>query len=378
MRKLILILVASLFVLGGCSSIQKALGLKADLSDEPVREISLSMSKGQLCPGEGVDIIVTALLEDNTKLVSEGPGGGDATLDSLVFEATGGEIDSQGHFILSSDPDDSLGKEVEVRVAVVNKPHISATQPIVVTYACQYVADFSGLAGAPGQNGSSGSSGNNGTDKQTSESYAQPGGDGQNGGQGGPGGRGQDGQDGPQVEAQVSSITHPVDGRQLLHVTVSSTQQGYQRFVIDPAGGSLLIAANGGAGGQGGSGGHGGSGGSGGTGVPPGNGGHGGDGGNGGDGGDGGSAGSIKFFLPASLSQYEQLFSFEALGGAAGYSGNSGFGGSGGNVMSGGTPGADGQSGQEGHHGHAGPSNGTIEVIIVDEAETTEPVEEAK
>ena len=199
------------------------------------------------------------------------------------------QVDRKGVVCLPADPRISDGRVPHVHISALGHPDAVTDLDIPVRYDVAFAAHFSGRAGSPGMDGINGSDGMAGSSGSIDLTNPSAGGNGSDGSDGGDGSNGGDGEPGQAVHVWVTLRPGP---RPLLQVRAASSAHG-ELFLVDPAGGTLSIDANGGQGGRGGSGGRGGRGGSGGTGFPNGFAGH--DGRNGFDGhpGNGGAAGTI-------------------------------------------------------------------------------------
>ncbi|MGZ3459939.1 MAG: hypothetical protein ACXU86_15710, partial [Archangium sp.] len=324
---------ALLWLAPGCETFQTALGMKQDLRGKPIQHLEAEVRGGSaLCPGAHKPLVVTAILDDGTRLVSEGAGGGKLLWDSFRLQPVGAlTVSPQGELFLDKDPQRHTAGPLAVRVEALGASRATVVEvPLSARYDCAFVADFSGKPGHPGANGQNGSLGLDGHDiPDASMSSARRGISGGYGGPGANGSVGETGQGGDNVEVEVSlagSAEHPL--LQVLTRGVSSGRS--ERFLVEPQGGSLTIRTHGGTGGAGGRGGIGGSGGQGGDGLPPGNGGNGGAGGSGGNGGDGGPGGHILVRLTPEARAYQQVLRFENRGGLGGPGGPGGPGGRGG------------------------------------------------
>ncbi|QDG51411.1 hypothetical protein FIV42_11860 [Persicimonas caeni] len=361
-RLAVLALFASLALsLGGCAAIQKALGLKTDLQDKPVKKLELDLVGTEaLCPGASAPLIVTAVLDDGKRLMTEGAGQGKVTWDNYKIQTVGGQMARGGNFVIDGDPRVTLAKPAKIIVRSVHHPKKTVEATVPARYDCGFVANFSGQNGRNGANGRVGSSGRNGQSNQSSGSYAEPGGHGGDGQDGGHGQDGEPGQDADDVVVYVKLAEVPEGDKPLLKVRAESqTSNHVEVFLVDPEAGGLKVVANGGHGGHGGNGGSGGKGGSGGTGAPAGNGGNGGNGGDGGNGAAGGDGGAIKLVVDPAAKTYLKAITLENEGGQGGQPGTKGYGGSGGTTFSGGQQGQRGQDGRSGtrvgRDGKSGP-----------------------
>jgi hypothetical protein len=274
----------------GCTSIEVAIGLKTRLDDVPVTGLAATLIPGPaLAPGESARLVLTASTADGKKLVTEGPGHGTVVYESFVFTATVAQVDKQGVVSLSADPRLSDGKTPKVHIGVIGHPDVVADIEVPVHYNVAYTADYSGRAGSSGFNGLDGSTGMSGSTGSMDPDHPSPGG---NGSAGGDGGNGQDGGAGEDGKAVQVWMTRKPEPYLLLQVRVVS--EGHEQyFLLDPAGGTLAVRADGGRGGSGGRGGHGGAGGAGGIGTPNGMSGSSGQDGRNGNDGPPGAAGSI-------------------------------------------------------------------------------------
>lgn len=230
--------------------------------------ITASLSSQGLGPGQSARLIVVATTPDGKQLVTVGPGKGKVLFSSFNLSGILASVTKRGVVSLPDDPRATLGKTPQVHIEAINHPGVTADVEIQVRYDVPFVADFSGAGGQAGSPGSSGSSGTAGTDGSTDPKNPRPGGDGGDGGNGEDGGDGGDGDDGDAVHVWFTLLAgdHP-----MLQARVRGTANPEKLFLINPAGGSLTVKADGGAGGAGGEPGQGGSGGSGGDGIPKGN-----------------------------------------------------------------------------------------------------------
>lgn len=278
------------FAVVGCTSIEVAVGLRTRLDDVPVTGLAVSLTPGPaLAPGGSARLIVTASTADGKKLVTVGPGHGTVLFDSFVFTATVAQVDKQGHVSLSADPRLSDGQTPKIHITVNGHPDVVADIDVPVHYNVAFKADYSGHPGSPGFNGFDGSPGMSGSSGSMDPNNPSPGGDGTAGGDGGNGQDGGPGEDGKPVQVWLARKPEPY---LLLQARVVSAGRE-QLFLVDPAGGTLAVQANGGPGGAGGAGGRGGAGGSGGVGTPSGMSGSNGLDGRSGSDGPGGAAGTI-------------------------------------------------------------------------------------
>jgi hypothetical protein len=276
--------------LGGCGSIEVALGLRMRLDKVPVTALSASLSPGPgLSPGKSGRLVITATTSDGKQFVTVGPGHGKVLFDSFTFDASVASVNKKGKVSLPADPRLSESVVPHIRIVAIGHPDAVADLDIPVRYDVAFAAHFSGSAGSSGFDGLNGLDGSAGSDGSIDLNNPSAGGNGTDGSNGGDGGDGGPGQAGENVHVWVT--VKPGD-HALLQARASSNKHE-QLFLVDPNGGTLAVDANGGPGGAGGSGGRGGRGGSGGSGSPAGFSGH--DGRNGFDGhaGAGGAAGTI-------------------------------------------------------------------------------------
>ena len=294
-RRRIPAVVAGLGVLGvlaleGCESIAIGLHLRTRLDRVPVTGLAASLSPQlALSPGGRGRLVIIADTADGQKLATVGPGQGKVLFDSFSYEAQVVQVDRKGVVSLPADPRISDGRVPHVHISALGHPEAVTDLDIPVRYDVAFAAHFSGRAGSSGMDGINGSDGMAGTSGSIDLTNPSAGGNGSDGSDGGDGSNGGDGEPGQAVHVWVTLRPGP---RPLLQVRAASSAHA-EFFLVDPAGGTLSIDANGGQGGRGGSGGRGGRGGSGGTGFPNGFAGH--DGRNGFDGhpGNGGAAGTI-------------------------------------------------------------------------------------
>jgi len=279
-----------LLAMVGCTSIEVAVGLKTRLDQVPVTGLAISLAPGPtLAPGGSARLVVTVSTADGKKLVTEGPGHGTVLYDSFVFTATVAQIDKQGVVSLSADPRLSDGQTPKIHITVNGHPDVVADIDIPVHYNVAFTADYSGHPGNSGFNGLDGTAGVSGSMGSMDPNNPSAGG---NGSAGSDGGNGQDGEPGEDGKAVRVWVTRKPEPYLLLQVRVASGERE-QYFLVDPAGGTLAVQANGGSGGAGGRGGAGGVGGAGGMGTPSGNSGSNGQDGRSGSNGPAGAAGTI-------------------------------------------------------------------------------------
>jgi hypothetical protein len=252
--------------LGACTRIEVDLGLRTRLDKLPVTALSASLSHATgLAPGQSAPLIIVATTSDGKTYVTEGAGQGKVLFDSFTFDAAIVQVDKKGVVLLPADPRLSEGLLPHIRIVPLGHPDVVADLDVPARYDVDFVAACNG---APGQDGISGMDGLSGSDGTTGTVDASgnmgPGGNGSDGGNGGDGTDGGPGAPGPTVQVRM---TLAAGARPLLQVSAEGPS-GEQLYLVDPAGGSLEIDANGGRGGSGGSGGRGGSGGAGGVGTP--------------------------------------------------------------------------------------------------------------
>ncbi len=261
---------AAAAALAGCTAIKVKLGMRVHLDKLPVTTIEASLPMGPaIVPGQTSPLVVTFTDASGKVWVTEGKGKGKVLWSDLTVTPSVVTVNKKGVLRLAHDPRKSDGKAGHVEVTVPSHLDLKATLDIPVRYNYPFVASFNGAngtSGSDGMNGSdgiSGSSGSVGSCDPDNSSAGGNGGDGSDGTNGGDGDNGGDGGDGPSVTAM---ITLRPGAQPLLQAVVSATGRKDRHFLVDPQGGSLTIAANGGAGGSGGSGGRGGRGGAGGSG----------------------------------------------------------------------------------------------------------------
>ena len=231
--------------------------------------LSASLSQGPaLAPGQSAQLVVVAAATDGKQLVTVGAGHGDVVFDSFDFSASLVTVDRDGVVTVPADPRITEGYTPRIRVLTKGHPDVWADVDVPLRYDVAYRADFSGKAGANGFDGADGLSGMSGSSGSIDLNNPSPGGNGSDGSNGGDGGNGSPGEPGEAVHAWLTVAPAATTGGppRLQARVASSTHE--QFYLIDPAGGSLEVDANGGPGGPGGRGGRGGSGGAGGQGWP--------------------------------------------------------------------------------------------------------------
>ena len=269
LRAFLLILnMASLLAVSGCTSMKVKMGGKVYLDKTPITSLAVTLPQGPaIAPGEKSPLVVVFTQPDGKVLQTEGKGGGKVMWKDLTVAASVVAVNQKGIVSLPKDPRVSDGKVGHVAITVPSHPELHADLDIPLRYDLKYVANFSGSNGSDGMNGSDGTDGTSGSTGSLDPNNPSAGGNGTDGGDGGNGQDGGDGRDAPPVQIRIAlkSESHP-----LLQVSVSAA--GHQKFyLVDTHGGSLTVNADGGAAGQGGRGGRGGRGGSGGSGTPNGN-----------------------------------------------------------------------------------------------------------
>jgi hypothetical protein len=279
----VVLLVAMLASMSGCSSIAVFLGLRIRLDKLPVTAVSASLANARggsvtnaLAPGQSVQLVIVATTQDGKQYPTVGIGKGKVAFDNYTITATTVQATKKGKVTLSADPRVSEGKVAHVHIVPTAHPDIAADLDIPIRYDVPFVANFSGADGASGMDGMNGSDGTAGSDGAPGDvdpttglmGPQGPGGRGSDGGNGQDGSDGQNGAPGPAVHVWVRLLS-PSPSQQLLQVKVDGgSRQSF--YLVDTHGGTLEVLDNGGAGGRAGSGGRGGSGGAGGNGNPPG------------------------------------------------------------------------------------------------------------
>lgn len=302
-----LCLVAALLNLGGCGSIEVALGLRMRLDKVAVTSVSAALSPDPgLAPGQSGRLILVATTADGKQLATAGAGHGKVLLDSYTLSGTVVRVSKKGKVSLSADPRASEGLTPHVHALVNGHPGVVADLDIPVRYDVAFTGHFSGQNGADGRNGFDGQAGSSGSNGSMDPNSPSAGGNGGDGSDGENGTDGDAGQPGPLVQVWITLRSGP---QPLLQVRAAIPGKE-QLFLVDPHGGSLLIDANGGAGGSGGRGGSGGMGGSGGIGTPNGSSGRSGQSGRRGWDGAAGAAGKIQVFVDPAAQLYLDHFQF--------------------------------------------------------------------
>ena len=308
----------SAFALSGCESILVLTGARMRLDGIPLQSITATMpGNGGLAPGATARLSAVATTTDGRTLATTGTGDGKVLLDSYVFEGSVVTVDADGNVKLPADPRLTEGRMPHVRLHAVGQATPVADLDIPIRYDIPYSAAYfgrSGFDGLPGQDGMDGTDGLAGSNDPNNPSA---GGDGGNGSNGGNGADGDDGGDGPAVHVTIALAPGSADKHPLLRVHVTESGADHY-FIVDPAGGSLTLVAQGGAGGSGGPGGHGGRAGNGGPGQPSGMSGFAGQDGWRGHDGRAGGAGSVSVAIDAAAARYLDRFHFANKDGGGG------------------------------------------------------------
>ncbi|MGA8767424.1 MAG: hypothetical protein WB559_10415 [Candidatus Acidiferrales bacterium] len=236
-----------------------------NLEKTPLASMKASLPQGSgIAPGQKVPLVVTFTETNGAVLVTEGEGNGKVMWKDLAVTASVVTFNQKGVLSLSRDPRVSEGKVPHVKITVPSHPDLHAELDVPLSYDYKFVANFPGSRGSSGTNGLDGMDGASGTMGSIDVNNPSPGGNGSNGTNGSDGENGNPGGDGPSVDVRVAL---KFEGRPVLQV--SATAAGHRKlYLVDPQGGSLTVAAEGGPGGSGGKGGRGGRGGSGGAGNP--------------------------------------------------------------------------------------------------------------
>ena len=307
----------SVLVVGlcGCSRIKITLGMRVSLPKVQVASMEVvQYQHAGIGPGETSALIATLTEPDGKELVTEGKGKGKVLWNQLAVATSVVSVNKKGVLTLPRDPRVSDGKIGHLTVTIPSHPGVTAEIDVPLRYDYNFVSNFNGASGSSGSNGSDGSDGSSGSSGSTDPDNPSAGGDGGNGGNGGNGTDGGNGGDAPPVNVVITlrAGAHP-----LLQVGVTAPGHKERFYLVDPAGGSMTVEANGGNGGSGGSGGRGGNGGSGGSGIPPGSPGSSGLPGSNGSGGSPGNGGQITVTYDASAKAYLQLLHVQAARGPA-------------------------------------------------------------
>jgi hypothetical protein len=253
---------------------------KIPLSKLPLTSMQLTLPKGSaLAPGDKSPLVVTLTDPEGKTLTTQGEGHGKVRWADLTVQATVVNVTNKGVVQMPRVPWLRDGKSGHIHVSVLGHPDLVGDIDVLPLYDIAYRATFSESDGLHGTDGTGGIGGTRGIDGSLDPEHPAAGGNGSDGSNGSSGGDGHDGDDGPPVLVQVALWP---GNHIMLEVSVSAPSHQEQWFLVDPNGGSVSIASNGGSGGAGGRGGRGGKGGSGGIGSP--NGGSGRDGSDGQDG----------------------------------------------------------------------------------------------
>ena len=96
----------TVLALGGCGSIEVALGMRTRLDKQPVTTAVASLSPGPaLAPGHSATLVITATTSDGKSLVTVGPGKGKVLFDSFAFVGTNVTVSAKGVVSLPIGPD---------------------------------------------------------------------------------------------------------------------------------------------------------------------------------------------------------------------------------------------------------------------------------
>lgn len=308
----VLVTVTTLF-LSGCPRFFKD-NSKIPVNTLKIASMEASLRKGTaIAPGEKLHLVVTLTSSDGKTWRTEGQEGKQIAWSDLAITSSVVDVSKSGVVSLSRDPTVSDGKVGHIRVTVPGQPDVKADLDLPTRYDTRYSLSYSGMNGMDGTNGSSGSSGLTGSTGSFDPQHPSAGG---NGGDGGDGTSGSDGgRGGDASDVRIWLTLHPGGGPTLIEAKVRPANGQDKLFLIDPAGGSLAVSADGGSGGRGGKGGKGGSGGSGGSGMPGGTSGR--DGLDGRDGQDGfrGSGGQITVFYDPAVQPWLKLLHLSSMQG---------------------------------------------------------------
>lgn len=276
--------------------------MRTRLDKAPVTSLTASILPGPgLAPGKSANLVINATVSDGKIYVTTGAGKGKVLFDSFTFDSTLVKVSGRGVVSLPADPRLSENQTPHVVITPLGHPDIKTDLIIPVRYDVRFEALFTAAAGYPGSDGFSGSDGMPGSSGFMDAANPSAGGKGSDGGNGADGNNGGAGWPGPNVSVWLT--LKPGASPPLLQARVAGLGPD-QRFLIDPKGGTLSVAANGGPGGRAGSGGRGGRGGSGGGGIPPGSSGLDGRAGMDGRPGPGGRAGTITVLVDPAAKVY--------------------------------------------------------------------------
>jgi hypothetical protein len=247
-------------------SIKLALGLRERLDDKHVTSITASLADPDgIGPGQSTRLIIVANTLEGKQLVTVGPGHGRVLFSSFTYSSIVANVGKRGIVSLPDDPRVTEGKTPRIHIATIGHPAVVADLDVPVRYDVPFQADFSGHDGADGDNGSDGTAGSDGANGSTDPNRPVRGSNGGDGGRGRDGREGSDGGNGRTVDAW---LTVRPGAKPMLQARLITDDAVEILYLIDPLGGSLTIATNGGKGGTGGRGGNGGAPGRGGNGDP--------------------------------------------------------------------------------------------------------------
>jgi hypothetical protein len=257
-------LASALMAMCGCSTIQVWMGTRVRLEKVSVVSMQANLPQGPaMFPGEEAPLVVTVKGADGKALFTEGAGKGKVLWEDLQITPKIVTV-RKGMVTMPADPRISDGKVPHLSITIPSHPGVVTGLDIPLRYNQDFTANFSGHEGMSGMDGSDGIDGSSGSSGSLDGLNSSPGGAGSDGGNGSDGQNGGPGDDAPPVLIRLGlrAGDHP-----LLQVSVSGGGRE-EYYLVDPAGGSLTVKADGGAGGSGGKGGRGGRGGSGGIGSP--------------------------------------------------------------------------------------------------------------
>ena len=258
LRMLCLLVCCCVPWLSGCTTLRQAVGLRVKLAKVPLTAMAASLpelpgKQPGVAPGGRAKMVATFTQPNGKPLATEGKGKGKVAWTELNV-TTALVTAKKGTLTLPQDPRGTEGKVGRVDITVPSHPGLTAGFDVPVRYDFDYAADYSGSSGFAGQAGSDGQDGTSGSDGSTDPANPTPGGNGSSGGNGGNGTDGGNGGNGSNIQVDVT--LEPGAPRPLLQVRV--TVQGARDstyYLVDPAGGSLTLSADGGSGGSGGRGG---------------------------------------------------------------------------------------------------------------------------
>ncbi|HNX55344.1 MAG TPA: hypothetical protein PKO30_07155 [Prolixibacteraceae bacterium] len=158
----------------------------------------------------------------------------------------GGGIWKNGKFLIEQDFTKIENHHASLIIESLRNPELTDTFKVLLDYRHTYNLTLAGSGGIPGFSGTDGMNG----------SVGYHGGDGQ------PGQHGGFGEDGPDIDVFADLYRDSILNCDLLYVYAQNQWSGEEyRYLINPAGGKLLVNSMGGSGGTGGRGGNGGRGG---------------------------------------------------------------------------------------------------------------------